>query len=169
MVDVYTDRDSMFTTAPRSAENQAERITADRLTQIGRGLRELGIGWIAAYSPQAKGRIERSFSTAQDRLVKQRRLVKISTLEAANAFLEKEYWPEWNTRFARRVEDFPITIAPWASIWIWPQSYVTSNSVSSATTTRFPSRADATRLLARRRKRACAANEYAWNSASTAS
>src|SRR6185437_9866586 len=105
MVDVYTDRDSMFTTAPRSAENQAERITADRLTQIGRGLRELGIGWIAAYSPQAKGRIERSFSTAQDRLVKQRRLVKISTLEAANAFLEKEYWPEGNTRFARRVED----------------------------------------------------------------
>lgn len=63
MVEVYTDRDSMFTAAPRAAENQVERITADRLTQIGRGLRELGIGWIAAYSPQAKGRIERSFLT----------------------------------------------------------------------------------------------------------
>jgi transposase len=107
MVEVYTDRDSMFTTAPRSPENQAERTAADRLTQIGRGLRELGIGWIAAYSPQAKGRIERSFLTAQDRLVKQLRLAGISTMEAANAFLEKEYWPEWNTRFARRVEDFP--------------------------------------------------------------
>jgi len=107
MVEVYTDRDSMFTTAPHAGENQTERTSADRLTQIGRGLRELGIGWIAAYSPQAKGRIERSFLTAQDRLVKQLRLAKVSTLDAANAFLEKEYWPEWNTRFARPVQDFP--------------------------------------------------------------
>ena len=42
------------------------------------------------------GRIERSFSTAQDRLVKQLRLAHISTVESANEFLEKEYWPEWN-------------------------------------------------------------------------
>jgi hypothetical protein len=67
----------------------------------------LGIGWIAALSPQAKGRIERSFLTAQDRLVKQLRLAKVSTMEAANAFLENEYWPEWNERFARPVKDFP--------------------------------------------------------------
>jgi transposase len=107
MVDVYTDRDSMFTPAPRAGESEPERIAADRLTQIGRGLRELGIGWIAAYSPQAKGRIERSFLTAQDRLVKDLRLAKVSTLEAANTFLEKEYWPEWNERFARPVADFP--------------------------------------------------------------
>jgi hypothetical protein len=105
MVDVYTDRHSMFAVAPR-VESEQERIAADRLTQIGRGLRELGIGWIAAYSPQAKGRIERSFLTAQDRLVKQLRLAKISSLEAANAFLENEYWPEWNARFARPVGDF---------------------------------------------------------------
>ena len=107
MVDVYTDRDAMFSVTPRAGESEPERIAADRLTQIGRGLRELGIGWIAAYSPQAKGRIERSFLTAQDRLVKQLRLAKISTLEAANEFLENEYWPEWNARFARPVEDFP--------------------------------------------------------------
>ena len=107
MVDVYTDRDSMFSVTPRSGESEPERIAADRLTQIGRGLRELGIGWIAAYSPQAKGRIERSFLTAQDRLVKQLRLAKITTLEAANEFLENEYWPEWNARFARPVENFP--------------------------------------------------------------
>src|SRR6476661_2430103 len=106
MVDVYTDRDSMFSVTPRSGESEPERIAADRLTQIGRGLRELGIGWIAAYSPQAKGRIERSFLTAQDRLVKQLRLAKITTLEAANEFLENEYWPEWNARFARPVENF---------------------------------------------------------------
>ena len=80
---------------------------ADRLTQLGRALRELGIGSILAYSPQAKGRIERSFLTAQDRLVKHLRLAKISTLEGANAFLETEYWPEWNAHFARPVGDFP--------------------------------------------------------------
>src|SRR5277367_4582503 len=107
MVDVYTDRDSMFTVAPRAGESDQERTAADRLTQIGRGLRELGIGWIAAYSPQAKGRIERSFLTAQDRLVKQLRLAKVSSLEKANEFLEKEYWPEWNERFARPIADFP--------------------------------------------------------------
>jgi transposase len=107
MVDVYTDRDSMFTVAPRAGESEPERIAADRLTQIGRGLRELGIGWIAAYSPQAKGRIERSFLTAQDRLVKDLRLAQVSTMEAANAFLETEYWPEWNERFARPIADFP--------------------------------------------------------------
>ena len=75
-------------------------------TQLGRALRELGIGAIVAYSPQAKGRIERSFRTAQDRLVKQLRLAKIATLKDANAFLEQEYWPEWNERFASPVTDF---------------------------------------------------------------
>ena len=107
MVDVYTDRDSMFTVPPRPGESLEEQRAADRLTQLGRALRELGIGSILAYSPQAKGRIERSFLTAQDRLVKHLRLAKVSTLEGANAFLEKEYWPEWNTHFARPVADFP--------------------------------------------------------------
>lgn len=107
MMDVYTDRDSMFAVPPRPGESQDQQREADRLTQLGRALRELGIGSILAYSPQAKGRIERSFLTAQDRLVKHLRLAKVSTLEDANAFLEKEYWPEWNTHFARPVADFP--------------------------------------------------------------
>ena len=106
MVDVYTDRHSMFTT-PSARRSAAQNVEQDRLTQIGRGLRELGIGWIAAYSPQAKGRVERSFQTAQDRLVKQLRLAQVKTLEEANRFLENEYWPEWNARFARPVEEFP--------------------------------------------------------------
>jgi transposase len=107
MVDVYTDRDSMFT-IPQSPQDSAEqRREADRLTQMGRALRELGIGSILAYSPQAKGRIERSFLTAQDRLVKHLRLAKVATLKDANAFLEREYWPEWNTQFARPVAEFP--------------------------------------------------------------
>jgi transposase len=106
MVDVYTDRDSMFAVAPRPGESREQQRQADRLTQLGRALRELGIGSILAYSPQAKGRIERSFRTAQDRLVKHLRLAKISTREAANEYLEKEYWPEWNQHFASPVVDF---------------------------------------------------------------
>jgi hypothetical protein len=101
MVDVYTDRAAMFTVTPRARESAQQRQQADRLTQLGRGLRELGIGWIPAYSPQAKGRVERSFGTDQDRLVKQLRLAKVKTLQDANQFLEAEYWPEWNERFAR--------------------------------------------------------------------
>ena len=101
VVDYYTDRDSMFTVAPRPGESKEEQRKADRLTQIGRALRELGIGWIAAYSPQAKGRVERSFLTDQDRLIKELRLAKVKTMPAANDFLEKEYWPEWNAKFTR--------------------------------------------------------------------
>jgi biotin operon repressor len=107
MVEVYTDRHAMFQVTPRAGESHAERVAADRLTQIGRGLRELGIRWIAAQSPNAKGRVERSFGTDQDRLVKHLRLAQASTLEAANAFLETEYWPEWNARFARPIQEFP--------------------------------------------------------------
>ena len=110
MVDVYTDRDSMFTVAPRPGESEAATARGRPADAIGAGLRELGIGSILAYSPQAKGRIERSFLTAQDRLVKHLRLAKFPTLEAANAFLEKEYWPEWNAHFARPVADFPTII-----------------------------------------------------------
>jgi len=107
MEEVYTDRDSMFAVPPKPKESQAEQRQADRLTQLGRALRELGIGSILAYSPQAKGRIERSFRTAQDRLVKQLRLAKIATLAGANAFLEQEYWPEWNAHFALPLAEFP--------------------------------------------------------------
>ncbi len=54
MVEVYTDRDSMFTVASRRRESEAERIAADRVTQLGPALRELGIGSVLALSPQAK-------------------------------------------------------------------------------------------------------------------
>jgi hypothetical protein len=91
----------MFAVARRPGESKEQQREADRLTQIGRALRELGIGWIAAYSPQAKGRVQRSFLTDQDRLIKQLRLAKVKTMQAANDFLEKEYWPEWNAKFTR--------------------------------------------------------------------
>jgi hypothetical protein len=106
MVDTYTDRDSMFMVPFRGKESREERRQADRLTQIGRALRELGIGWIPAYSAPAKGRVERSFETDQDRLIKLMRLAKVKTMAEANLFLEQEYWPEWNERFAKPLTGF---------------------------------------------------------------
>ena len=100
-VDYYTDRHSMFAVSPRAGESKQQQREADQMTQIGRALRELGIGWIAAYSPQAKGRVERSFLTDQDRLIKELRLAKAKSMQDANGFLENEYWPEWNEKFAK--------------------------------------------------------------------
>jgi len=64
----YTDKASLFQTAPKTPRDQKELPRQEREplppTQIGRALRELGIVWLAAHSPQAKGRVERSFQTA---------------------------------------------------------------------------------------------------------
>jgi transposase InsO family protein len=96
----YTDKASLFQTAPKIARDQKELARDEReplpLTQIGRALRELGIVWNAAHSPQAKGRVERSFQTAQDRLVKGLRVAQVKTLEQANHFLQTEFLPWWN-------------------------------------------------------------------------
>src|SRR5262249_57469251 len=70
-------------------------------TQFGRMCEKLGIGIIAASSPQAKGRIERANGVHQDRLIKKMRRKKIASYEAANQYLQKQYLPEHNRRFAR--------------------------------------------------------------------
>jgi hypothetical protein len=62
-------------------------------------MKDLGIDMIPAYSPQARGRSERSFSTWQGRLPQELRLRGITTREAANAFLRQEYIQEFNSRF----------------------------------------------------------------------
>src|SRR5881227_3477112 len=97
-VEFYTDKSSLFTVnapAPEAADEAVE----EELTQIGRALSELGIGWIAAHSPQAKGRVERSFETDQDRLVKGLRVAGAKNLEQANAYLDAEYLPAWDAKF----------------------------------------------------------------------
>lgn len=96
----YTDKASLFQTAPKIARD-VKAVPRDEReplppTQIGRSLAELQIAWIAAHSPQAKGRVERSFQTAQDRLVKGLRVAGAKTLEQANAYLETEFIPWWN-------------------------------------------------------------------------
>jgi transposase len=87
-----------------------ERLRGEEpITQFGRMCQKLGIELIAANSPQAKGRIERIHGTHQDRLVKKLRRKDIRTHEAANVYLEREYLPEHNRRFARtaaRPEDY---------------------------------------------------------------
>ena len=97
-LEFYTDKASLFVTTPK--KNHRPREEELPRTQIGRALKELGVGWIAAHSPQAKGRVERSFQTAQDRLVKGLRVAGVKTLEQANGYLEAEYLPEWNEKFA---------------------------------------------------------------------
>ena len=97
-VSFYTDKASHFqTTEKRKRDEPGVEKEAVEMppTQIGRALRELGITWIAAHSPQAKGRVERNFGTAQDRLVKGMRVAGVKTLEQANEYLSNDYLVWW--------------------------------------------------------------------------
>jgi transposase-like protein len=96
-VAVYTDKASLFQIAPRAVHHRD--APQEQPTQIGRALKELNIEWIAAHSPQAKGRIERAFQTAQDRLVKGLRGIGAKDLDMANGYLEQVFLPLWNQRF----------------------------------------------------------------------
>lgn len=80
---LYTDKNSLLG-ASRPTQPDEQLRDAPARTQFGRALAELDIEWIAAPSPQAKGRVERLFGTPQDRLVKEMRRAEIATLEAAN-------------------------------------------------------------------------------------
>ena len=94
----YTDRAGLFKINRPQRIDEQLRAELPK-TQIGRALEELGIEWIAAHSPQAKGRVERFFGTAQDRLVKGLRKAGAHTLEEAQRYLERIYLPLWNRRF----------------------------------------------------------------------
>lgn len=93
---LYSDRASHFFLTPKAGE----AVNHDRLTQVGRALKELGIQMIPAYSPQARGRSERGFSTWQGRLPQELRTRGITSLEEANRFLCDEYIKEFNQRFS---------------------------------------------------------------------
>jgi transposase len=94
----YTDKASLFQTAEKRKRDEpgVEKDPVEMPpTQIGRALRELGITWIAAHSAPAKGRVERTFGTAQDRLVKGMRVAEVRTIEQANQYLEQDYLAWW--------------------------------------------------------------------------
>ena len=81
--------------------NNPER---DKLTQFERAMKELGVVMIHASSPQAKGRVERSHKTHQDRLIKELRLANISDVDTANKFIQEVYIPRHNQKFAVRAQ-----------------------------------------------------------------
>jgi len=93
---LYSDRASHFFVTPKAGEP----VDKYRLTQVGRALKDLSVQMIPAYSPQARGRSERSFGTWQGRLPQELRLAGIGTPEAANLFLSQRYIAEFNRRFA---------------------------------------------------------------------
>ena len=103
---LYVDWKNLY---KRTATPREELRGEEPITQFGRMCERLGIELIGASSPQAKGRVERMHGTHQDRLVKKLRRLEIATHAEANAYLETEYLPEHNRRFARpasRPEDY---------------------------------------------------------------
>jgi len=92
---LYSDRGSHFFHTPKAGEP----VDKTRLTQVGRALKELGIQMIPAYSPQARGRMERSYGTWQGRLPQELRLAGLTTVDEANRFLHVHYIAEFNQRF----------------------------------------------------------------------
>lgn len=93
---LYSDRAGHFFVTPK----RGERVDASRPTQVGRALQELGVKMIAAYSPQARGRSERSFGTWQGRLPQELRVRGITDVDKANEFLRADYIAEFNRKFA---------------------------------------------------------------------
>jgi transposase len=96
----YTDRGSHYFETPAAGGPVSKTV----LTQFGRALKQLGVEHIAAYSPQARGRSERVFSTLQDRLPKELKLAGIGTVEAANRWFNETYIAEHNKLFAIAAE-----------------------------------------------------------------
>lgn len=91
---VYSDKHSIFRI------NNVQSTKKENFTQFGRALDELDIELIYANSPQAKGRVERANKTLQDRLIKELRLERISTISEANLYLEG-FWNRYNKKFAK--------------------------------------------------------------------
>ena len=103
---LYVDWKNLY---KRGATSQERLRGEEPITQFGRMCEKLGIEVIAASSPQAKGRVERVHGTHQDRLVKKLRRKRIDSHEQANVYLQAEYLPEHNWRFARpaaQAEDY---------------------------------------------------------------
>ncbi len=115
---LYTDRGSHYFLTPEAGGKVTERPQ----TQVGRALAQLGIEHIAAYSPQARGRCERTFRTLQDRLPKELTLAGIADdLEAANRYLCEVYLPAHNARFAVNPAEngsafVPVAQAQWHDV-----------------------------------------------------
>jgi len=105
---LYSDRASHFWQTPKAGEP----VDRQRLTQVGRALRDLGIQMIPAYSPQARGRSERGFRTWQGRLPQELRARGITTVKAANQFLRRYYIAAFNRKFQRKAAEPGTAFVP---------------------------------------------------------
>jgi hypothetical protein len=113
----YSDRHGSFQRNDKEPWTLAEQLAQRREpTQVGRALETLAIRHIVAYSPQAKGRIERCWGTLQDRLVKELRRAQAATIDQANAVLAR-YIPRHNERFAKPAADARSAYRPLPRRW----------------------------------------------------
>lgn len=96
---VYLDRHSTYKFHLKPSLKD-ELLGREPKSQFQAALARLGVDMIHAYSPQAKGRVERQFATFQDRLIKEMRLLNIKTKDGANEFLE-DYLPKYNRQFSK--------------------------------------------------------------------
>jgi len=103
---LYSDRHGIFRV------NVKEPVSGDGKTEFGRAMERLGIATIQAHTPQAKGRVERSNQTMQDRLVKEMRLLGISTLAEAQAYAPV-FIAFWNRRYGKEAADPSSAHRPW--------------------------------------------------------
>jgi transposase len=105
----YSDRGSHYWYTPKAGG----KVDKTRLTQFGRALAHLNIKMIAAYSPQARGRSERMFSTHQERLVKELAAAGITDMEKANQYIKEVYMPNFNDEFSRPAPEKGDVFVPW--------------------------------------------------------
>ena len=106
---LYTDRGSHYWHTSKAKTKPDEEI----VTQFQRAMHQLGIEMIAAFSPEARGRSERAFRTLQERLPKELRLEKITTMEAANRYLKEKFLPEYNKKFMVKPQEESSAFVPW--------------------------------------------------------
>jgi len=105
----YSDRGSHYWHTPEAGG----KVDKSNLTQFGRAMAHLGITMIAAYSPEARGRSERAFSTHQERLPKELALMGITTMEEANRYVRETYLPAFNRKFAHPAREEGSAFMPY--------------------------------------------------------
>ena len=107
----YGDHSAIFVRNDDRWTREEELAGRREPTQFGRALEQLGITFIAAHSPQAKGRVERLWGVLQDRLKSELRLAGASDLDAANRVL-RSFIADYNRRFARGVREATVAWRP---------------------------------------------------------
>ena len=125
---LYTDRAQLggATRRPR-----APRPIARKLTQVGRALARLGIEHIVSFSPQARGRSERTNRTLQGRLVNELRVAQIRTLAAANRYLRQRFMPRLQRDLWPRPGRSHLRLRARSAAWTSSRSCVTKRPARS--------------------------------------